>query len=912
MTVPLCDTEGPLVGDNGKPSTITVRISIWEAPEPGKVWWQVLARWLFIPCMALGVLLGLSLLGLGLWMLWRPAPDCWEANLPSTKDLFGTELSRCVVVAPTASVENAENFVTLRWPKVSGAVGYRIQEWSWQNIQTGWYDTRQEEDSFSFLYNYGGTELPSCGTAYLLPQAKCNQNTKMCEISLTGRANLDVEWRYHAIKEPTGEASRWSPPSNRMQLPMGLLSVPFDMSALSDPNWKPAPLGLDNTCCPVGSYTAAVDVGTESCTFCPAGESSKDGVRGASQCEVCPAGRYADAANADANSAALAYKFSENEEGFDGASMDGLACTPCGFGRFASDPGTAACEECPLGWTSFRGATWCWIWFPWPIALAVTVCAVLAEKRRRHRNRLREKYSARWLNNMSGRKAGAMSRPLSSRWRGDKLGQIEDGSSTLALVAHGMGTHAAKAMGQAAEVGIRAATGLPKPMIEPEPGPESDEPMSRSTALALLESQSSVCLPSTPEPEPEPEPEVKKASYRTFKSDNVHQVYAHGSEYAAHHPLFNSDAGKGVGTPLGKSGAGLLSAVAVQDELRELLLRATAEAGDSWSDEDREECRVNFELIAEDAAAASETGVTVAQLGDSVTAVLEALPGSLRTLAKAEPPSPATQDINSKSLAVVNTLPAPEGMEWMVARRKAAIAKKKKEAEEERKRQELKDELMKADREEERQNIMREAALGDGKAGAMELRKSAAWIKAVASNLTTEEWHARIHAEKARLAAIAEANRLAREAALAAAKAKADAEAETARKKSQAEIPIRAAKHHTQMDHSRAIAARVARAAGSATAVGVIMTMELAASAATLPELGIRPYVKNAWDSDSDTDGSYETDTDDDDDSRASSYTSDEEEDVVSSTTGASLEEMRAERRSRDAATSLRQISEDW
>ena len=103
----------------------------------------------------------------------------------------------------------------------------------------------------------------------------------------------------------------------------------------------------------------------------------------------------------------------------------------------------------------------------------------------------------------------------------------------------------------------------------------------------------------------------------------MHQIYAHGSEFAAHAALWSPEEEKGVGTPRGQSGTGLLSAAAVQDELRQVLLRVTERAGDAWNEEDREECRVNFEIIAKDAES-SETGVSD-KLGSAVTAVLERL-----------------------------------------------------------------------------------------------------------------------------------------------------------------------------------------------------------------------------------------------------------------------------------------------
>jgi hypothetical protein len=927
LTVPLCDAEGPLTGDDGEPSTVTVYISLWSPPEPGRLWWQELAMWLYMPCMVLALFIGAIFTAMGIWVLLRPSRDCWEANLPSTADLFGEELSRCQLKALTATVEGSNEFVTLRWPAVYGAAGYRIQEWSWQQIQTGWYDARRQDDSFSFLYNYGGTELPSCGTSRLFPHSACNAG--FCELVLTGRAELDVEWRYQAVKESTGEASRWSPPSNRMQLPPGLLSVPFDMAALSDPLWEPAPLALSNTCCPVGLYTAAADVGTERCTFCAAGQSSAGGARGATSCETCPAGHYADAGNALESSAAAAARFAEEEEGGGSDTADGLACTPCAFGTFASSAGSAVCESCSTGWFSFRGATSCWIWFPWPILASIAACAGILRHRQKRRRELGRKYLGAWINR-------TMKGPLSSRWRGDELGEKGQEAST-AIVVHGRGTHATKAMDEAAEVGVRAASGLAKhsKQLEAQPGMDhkraetAASPAEASTALTVLQSPCSVFEPDIPAPsqkynagelgpsklneegDTDRLAEVasgpggqQQASYRRFDERNVHQVYANGSEFAAHAPLWKPEQEKGVGTPRGKSGAGLLSAAAVQEELRQLLLRATAEAGDAWDEADREECRVNFELIVKDAES-SETGVTRAQLGSSVTAVLERLPGSVHTLARAEPPSPATEEATTHGLAVVNVLPAPDGMEWMVEKQKAAKAKKEAAEVAARKARQAAEVLAKVDRHQTRQQAMAEAAVDDGRAGPMQLRASASWVKRVAGGLEEAEAAAAAAKEAARLAAEQEAARRAQEAAAAAAKAKADAEAEAARRAAQAEVPIRVAKLHTQLDEQRAVAARVARAAGSATAVGVIMTLETTASQASLPELGVRPHVRSAW-GDSDDDGDDDTssggssdsytDTDDDD-----SYSSDE--DVVGAAIASSLSGMRASRQ-------LSQISE--
>ena len=875
LTVPLCDAEGPLLGDDGEASTITVNISIWTPPEPGCLWWQEMLKCMYVPCLALVGVLGVALTALAAWLLVRPAMrDCWEASLPSTADWFGEELSRCQLDAPTAIVEGTNKYVTLRWPAVYGAAGYRIQEWSWQQLQTDWYDARRQDDSFSFLYNYGGAELPSCGTAHLIPQSLCKG--RVCEIFLTGRADLDVEWRYQAVKEATGETSRWSPPSNRMELPPGLLSVPFDTMALRDSQWEPAPLALPNTCCPVGLYTTAADVGTERCTFCPAGHSSANGARGQTSCEICPAGRYANPAKAPKSSAAAAARFAKNEDSGNDGAMDGLACTPCGFNTFSSFPGAAVCEKCSLGWVSFQGAESCWIWFPFPILVGVAVCAGVFRRRQRRRNELGRKYLSAWLRQ-------TMTGPISSWWRGDELGRTKTVQSSTAIVSHGRDAHAARAVAEAAEVGVRAAAGLAKRHTDNQPR-QTEQVVAKndfkrfSLESPTLDSDSSRDATSHPSLTSETDAhkrraddDAKRASYRRFDERNVHQIYAHGSEFAAHAALWRSEATKGIGTPRGKSGTGLLSAAAVQDELRQLLLRATEQAGNAWNEEDREECRVNFEMIAQDAES-SQVGVSWTELGSSVAAVLEHLPASIQTLARTEPPSPGTAEATTHALAVVNVLPAPKGMEWMIEKQKAAkMAKEAAEAAALREKQVV-ETFAKLERHALRQHLM---VAADGKLGPLQHRSSANWVKRVAKDLQDAEAAAAAAREAARLAAEEEATRRAQEAATAAAKAKADAEAEAARRAARAEVPIRVAKLHSQIDHPRAVAARVARAAGSANAVGVLTALEVTASQASLPELELRPHVLNAW-CDSDSTGSSSSDSDD-------SYTGSEDSDDASS-----------------------------
>ena len=904
LTVPLCDAEGPLLGDDGEVSTITVNISIWTAPEPGRLWWQEMLKCLYVPCLALVGALGVALTALAAWLLVRPAMrDCWEANLPSTADLFGEELSRCQLDAPTAVVDSTNKYVSLRWPAVYGAAGYRIQEWSWQQLQTDWYDARRQDDSFSFLYNYGGAELPSCGTAHLIPQSLCKG--RVCEIFLTGRADLDVEWRYQAVKEATGETSRWSPPSNRMELPPGLLSVPFDTAALRDPQWEPAPLALPNTCCPVGLYTAADDVGTERCTFCPAGYSSANGARGQTSCEICPAGRYASPAKAAKSSAAAAARFAKNEDsGSDGA-MDGLVCTPCGFNTFSSSPGAAVCEKCSLGWVSFHGAESCWIWFPFPILVAVAVCVGVFRRRRRRRNELGRKYLSAWLSR-------TMTGPISSWWRGDELGRTKSVQSSTAIVSHGRDAHAARAVAEAAEVGVRAAAGLAKRHADNQPKQTEQIAAKTDVKRFALESPTSVLDSPISTRDPTSQPsltaetdehkrragDAKRASYRRFDERNVHQIYAHGSEFAAHAALWRSEETKGIGTPRGKSGTGLLSAAVVQDELRQVLLRATEQAGEAWNEEDREECRVNFEMIAKDAES-SQTGVSWTELGSSVTAVLERLPASNQTLARTEPPSPGTAEATTHGLAVVNVLPAPEGMEWMIEKQKAAkMAKEAAEAAALRAKQ-VADALAKVERHAQQQHSM---VAADGKLGPLQHRSSANWVKRVAKDLQDAEAAAAAVKEAERLAAEEEATRRAQEAATAVAKVKADAEADAARRAAQAEVPIRVAKLHSQIDQQRAVAARVARASGSANAVGVLAALEAAASQASLPELELRPHVRNAWaDSDStgsssDSEDSYTVSEDSDDASSGSGSPTSARKDPVVAAIASSLSGIRASR----------------
>lgn len=894
LTVPLRDAEGPLIGDDGKPSTLTVKISIWSPPEPGRLWWHELLqylkylKYLYVPCIALVALLGVALTALASWLLVRPPiHDCWEVDLPSTVELFGEEVSACQVEAPTATVEGTNPYVTLRWPMVSGATGYRIQEWSWQQLQTGWYDARRHDDSFSFLYNYGGTELPSCGTARLIPHSVCKG--RVCEVFLTGRAELDVEWRYQAVKESNGETSRWSPPSNRMELPPGLLTVPFDLSAINDAQWEPAPLELPNTCCPVGLYTTAAHMGTERCTFCPAGQSSVNSARGQTSCDICPAGQYADPANAMESSIVAAARFARNEKSGTGGVTDGLACTPCGFNTFAASPGAAVCTPCATGWVAYHGAKSCWVWFPYPILAVAAICAGSYWRRRTRREELGRKYLSTWIRR-------TMNGPISSWWRGDELIRATD--SSVAIISHGRDTHAARAIGEAAEVGVRAASGLtnhhqsrdadkqqksvgeaasnigsnrvsvesPTSAFELDSVGLSQEPTSGVGLRTETDAESHGCAN-----------DARSASYRRFDKRNVHQIYANGSAFAAHAALWRPQQETGVGTPRGKSGAGLLSGATVRDELRQVLLHVTAEAGDAWKEEDREECRVNFDLIAKDAES-SETGVSWTELGNSVTAVLERLPGSIHNLARTEPPSPATTEATTHRLAVVSVLPAPAGMEWMVAKHKAAKkAKEEAEAASLRAKQ-ASEAIAKEERHEMRQQSMAAAAATDGKLRPVQHRKSAHWVKRVAKELEDAEAAREAAQEAARLAAVKEATRREQEAAAAAAKAKADADAEAARRAAQAEVPIRVAKLHSQIDEKRAVAARVARAAGSANAVGVIAALEATANQALLPELGVRPHVRNAWgdaDSDSssgggDSDDLY-TDSEDNDDASSNS-----------------------------------------
>ncbi len=483
--------------------------------------------------------------------------------------------------------------------------------------------------------------------------------------------------------------------------------------------------------------------------------------------------------------------------------------------------------------------------------------------------------------------------PISSWWRGDdELGRTKSNQSSTAIVSHGRDTHATKAIGEAAEIGVRAAAGLVNPDSDAikQSGQTKEGPASQTASKRVaLGSPTSVLDPSSPTASQDPTSQVsvlsdaqtkkgrvsdaKYASYRRFDERNVHQIYAHGSEFGAHAALWRREEGKGVGTPRGQSGTGLLSAAAVQDELRQVLLRVTAQAGDAWNEEDREECRVNFELIAKDAES-SETGVSLTELGSAVTAVLERLPASSQTLARPEPPSPATTEAATHDLAVVNVLPAPEGMEWMVAKQKAAnMAKDAAEAAAVRAKQ-VAESLAKVERHEMRQHSIP----ADSQLGPLQHRSSANWVKRVAKDLEDAEAAAAAAKEGARLVAEEEAARRAQEAAAAAAKAKAHAEAEAARRAAQAEVPIRVAKLHSQIDEQRAVAARVARAAGSANAVGVIAALEDNATQSLLPEIELRPHIRTAWgDSSSDDSSGSSSDSDD-------SYTDSEDSEEASST----------------------------
>ena len=71
LTVPLLDAEGPVIGDDGEPSTITVNVSIWSPPEPGKLWWQELFKCLYVPCVVFTAAVGVCLTALATWLLLR-------------------------------------------------------------------------------------------------------------------------------------------------------------------------------------------------------------------------------------------------------------------------------------------------------------------------------------------------------------------------------------------------------------------------------------------------------------------------------------------------------------------------------------------------------------------------------------------------------------------------------------------------------------------------------------------------------------------------------------------------------------------------------------------------------------------------------------------------------------------------
>ena len=98
------------------------------------------------------------------------------------------------------------------------------------------------------------------------------------------------------------------------------------------------------------------------------------------------------------------------------------------------------------------------------------------------------------------------------------------------------------------------------------------------------------------------------------------------------------------------------------------------------------------------------------------------------------------------------------------------------------------------------------------------------------------------------------------------------------------------------------MAARVASASGSANAVGVLTALEVAASQASLPELELRPHVRNAWaDSDStgsssDSDDSYTASEDSYDASSGSGSPTSAREDPVVAAIASSLSGIRASR----------------
>ena len=698
------------------PSTITLRISHWAAPLKPPPWYEVWARRCYRPALAVGLLLTLACVALAVWMLWLvwfPHADCWAASASApTQFLFGDALSNCKLRAPTATLSAGGEWVVLRWPKLSGAAGYRIEEWSWQQILPGWYHSRQQVGSFSFLYNYGGTELPECGTARLFPQASCVEG--WCELALTGRAALDVEWRYIAVKAETGEHSRWSPPSNRLELPEGLLSLPFDLAALES-DWTPPSLPLPNNCCPVGSYRAVADALTERCSYCPPGSATPTRAAvGEAACEICPAGRYADAAAAPPLAAATAARFAVTEPGAGDEVRAGLSCTPCAAGTFASSDGSAVCERCPSGWSSGVGAQRCWAWYPVPVALFLLLCGAAVWCRRRRQRRLGLKYIGEW-------KRRTMRGPLSSRWRGEaeRAGELlEDGQSrqpgALPIVAYGRGTHAAKAVAEAAAVGVRAAAGLRAAEPEPEPEPEMDaepqddsrpEPESESVTLegatpALAQEGTQVlgspCSVMTVpvasvqlgSDEPQPDEQQQAASgpglgYRRFDGRNVHRVYAEGDEFAAHSALYAQPAGSSTDGADAKAEPDreLLTHAEVQASLRTVLQQATEGTGTGkrWPMTAREECRRAFEQIA-DGAAASEGGLSRQELALAVSAVLARLPPSgCEALAPPPPDSPATTAAVARGLAVVNALPPPAGMAWMVAEPRAALVQQAEE-----------------------------------------------------------------------------------------------------------------------------------------------------------------------------------------------------------------------------------------
>lgn len=271
-------------------------------------------------CVAVGAFFVIAaLLGLFSGEPPPPAPAPPPAHPPETPR------------APVAFVEPGRTYATLSWPRVDGAVGYLVQEWSWNRLHPdrGYYYRRQlnrTADSADFIFQvaYEGIELPDCGTVEPVPHAR---------LHIPGGAELVMDWQVRSVG-PTGLRSGWSSASNRLALP-----GPWDRAV--DP--------VENNCsaCASGTYRRRRHSNSHPplaglCQLCPAGTHAP---RGAAECTACAAGRVDH--DADARTPCVDCAAGQHGPG----RLGGCTSCPAGTIDHDGDPATQ-CRRCPPGTAS--------------------------------------------------------------------------------------------------------------------------------------------------------------------------------------------------------------------------------------------------------------------------------------------------------------------------------------------------------------------------------------------------------------------------------------------------------------------------------------------------------------------------------------------------------------------------------